>query len=102
MNKKGTPISLASKLITLLISISLALLGILAIVNNYAPGRWTRFGYAVPLFGDRANLFGVVLLLLSGIPLLLLLKSAHQAILLGTLLGLALLITIFLGVYGLS
>lgn len=40
-------------------------LGALAIVDQYAPGRWTRFGYAGPLFGGAAMLFGAALLVMG-------------------------------------
>ena len=77
----------------------IASLGLLALYSGYAPERYTRFGYTYPLYGRDAYLFGVILIILSLTPLLLLAKSKQQATYLGIVLGMSLLIIIFGGIY---
>ena len=54
-------------------------LGALSFLSSYAPGRWTRFGYAGPLFGDAAQGFGLAVFVIGLLPLAFFAKSARQA-----------------------
>ena len=99
MTEAKRKISPAARIAALLITVVLSGLGILAINTGYVSGRWTRFGYAQPLFGTDAKLFGCVLVLLGLLPLLFFAKSARQAALLGTVLFVLLMAFIFGGIY---
>ena len=89
-----------AKVCLVLISLTLAALGVLALLTQVVPERSTRFGMAPALFGTDAQGMGVVSLLLSGVPLLALLRNRRQAVVAGTVLGLALLTFIFTWIYG--
>ncbi|TXL68923.1 hypothetical protein [Zeimonas arvi] len=54
-------------------------LGALSFFSSYAPGRWTRFGYAGPLFGDAARDFGLAVFVIGLLPLAFFARSARQA-----------------------
>ncbi|MCZ2406817.1 MAG: hypothetical protein LC097_08790 [Burkholderiales bacterium] len=84
----------------MLISLTLAALGLLALLTQAAPERSTRWGMAPALFGADAQALGVVCLLLAGVPLLPLLRSQRQAAVAGSVLGLALLAFTFTWIYG--
>lgn len=88
-----------ARLLALATAVVIGGLGVLALVDGYAPARQARFFEAGPLFGDDARLFGVTLILLACVPILTWAKSGRQATVLGTVLGLALLGWIFGSVY---
>ena len=89
-----------AKVCFVLISLTFAALGVLALLTEVVPERSTRFGMAPALFGTDAQGMGVVSLLLAGVPLLALLRNRRQAVVAGTVLGLALLTFIFTWIYG--
>ena len=92
-----------AKVCFVLISLTLAALGVLALLTEVVPERSTRFGMAPALFGTDAQGMGVVSLLLAGVPLLALLRNQRQAALAalaGTVLVLALLTFIFTWIFG--
>ena len=89
-----------AKVCIVLISLTFAALGVLALLTDVVPERSTRFGMAPALFGTDAQGMGVVSLVLAGVPLLALLRNRGQAVVTGTVLGLALLTFIFTWIYG--
>ena len=89
-----------AKVCFVLISLTFAALGVLALLTEVVPERSTRFGMAPALFGTDAQGMGVVSLLLAGVPLLALLRNRRQAVVAGTVLGLALLTFIFTWIFG--
>ena len=89
-----------AKVCFVLISLTFAALGVLALVTEVVPERSTRFGMAPALFGTDAQGMGVVSLLLAGVPLLALLRNNRQAAVAGTVLVLALLTFIFTWIFG--
>ena len=99
MDKSLRKQSLLVKVCSIFVFLVISSLGVLALYSGYAPERYTRFGYAHPLYGSDAFLFGVILITLSLTPLLLLAKSKQQATYLGIVLGMSLLIIIFGGIY---
>ena len=86
----GTKVSPAARWLALLISGVVIALGLLAVVDEFAPGRFTRFGETQPLFGQKAIEFGFVMMLLGCLPLLVFCRSSRQVLVLGTLLGVTL------------
>ena len=99
MDKSPRKQSLLVKVCSIFVFLVIASLGLLALYSGYAPERYTRFGYTHPLYGRDAYLFGVILIILSLMPLLLLAKSKQQATYFGIVLGMSLLIIIFGGIY---
>ena len=89
-----------AKVCFVLISLTFAALGVLALLTEVVPERSTRFGMAPALFGTDAQGMGVVSLLLAGVPLLALLRNKRQAAVAGTVLVLALLTFIFTWIFG--
>lgn len=99
MKPREQKLSPLARALFLLISIVVMVLGICAIVDGYAPGRFTRFGYAPPLYGTDAKKFGFVLLLMGLLPLLPFCRNARQATFYGSVLGVVLVTTIFIAAY---
>lgn len=99
MTRTPAAVSPLAKSALVLISLVTATVGLLAICTGYVPERATRFGLAHPLFGPDATAFGLICLLLAGIPLLAFARSTRQASILGALLGMSLIAMIFLSVY---
>lgn len=95
MNKQ----SKTAKILMLAISIVLITLGLTAILGEHAPDRWTRYGHTAALFGNAAKLYGAILLMMSLLPLLIFCKTAKQAAVIGSILFLLLMTTIFGGIY---
>ena len=89
-----------AKVCFVLISLTFAALGVLALFTEVVPERSTRFGMTPALFGTDAQGMGVVSLLLAGVPLLALLRNRRQAAVAGTILVLALLTFIFTWIFG--
>jgi accessory gene regulator protein AgrB len=87
------------KLLMLAISATSMAIGLAAIFTEYAPASWTRYGLVGPLFGKDAKMFGAILIFVSLIPLLVFCKTAKQATIIGSLLFLLLIATIFGGIY---
>lgn len=81
--------------LALVIALPVIALGAFINVQAYAPAMFTRFGYTGPLVGDPARGYGLVVVLLGCLPLLLLCRTARQAVRWGSLLGVVLLIAIF-------
>ena len=63
----------------LLISLVISGFGILHMATGYAPGRFTRLGYAQPLYDASAQQFGLSIVLLGLLPLCLLARTGKQA-----------------------
>ena len=96
-NKSG--ISNAARWLALLISLFIIFLGAYMVIEEYAPGRYTRFGYAEALSGVKAKEFGSIIILLGCLPLLIFCKSSQQATILGSILGIILIAAIFITAY---
>lgn len=73
-------------------------LGVLALMTQHAPERATRFGSARELHGAEAGSFGVSIFLAGLLPLMLLMRSRTAAARFGSLVGIALLVSLFLAV----
>ena len=95
----GTKVSPAARWLALLISGVVMALGMLAMWDEYAPGRSTRFGATEPVFGQKAIELGFVMMLLGCLPLLVFCRSSRQVLVLGTLLGVTLIGAIFYFAY---
>lgn len=95
MSQPEKAINAKTRWLALIVALPVIAYGALLTAQAYAPGRFTRFGYARPLFGDDARTYGLIVVLLGCLPLLLLCRTPRQAALLGTLLGIAVLSTIF-------
>ena len=74
-------------------------LGLTALLTEFVPESWTRFGLTAALRGEDAKLYGAILILLSCLPLLMFCKSAKQAATLGSILFIMLMVAIFGGIY---
>lgn len=99
MSQQYEKSSVTARWIALSISFFVIALGAFIIIQGYAPGIYTRFGYAEALFGLKAKALGLIIILLGLLPLLLFCKSSRQAATLGTILGLSLLFIIFYTAY---
>jgi len=91
-------ISPAIKAIFCLISLVVVSVGVMAIVTSYGPPRSTRWGVPSAVVGSEARHCGSSVALLGLLPLLSLSRSPRHAAILGTMLAVALLANIFLGV----
>lgn len=67
-------ISPMARWLALLISVVVMFLGACVVIDGYAPGRFTRFGFAEALSGVKAKEFGAIMVLLGCLPLLLFLQ----------------------------
>jgi hypothetical protein len=74
-------------------------LGLTAILTEFVPERWTRFGLTGPFFGKDAKVIGTITLLIGLLPLLMFCKNAKQASIIGSLLFVLLMAAIFGGIY---
>lgn len=92
-------ISPVARWLALLISVVVMFLGACVVIDGYAPGRFTRFGFAEALSGVKAKEFGAIMVLLGCLPLLLFCRSSRQATILGTALGVVLISAIFATAY---
>jgi hypothetical protein len=90
-----------AKVIAALTAITFMSLGILYIATKYVPAGWTKHGYVQAIYGENAEIFGAIMILIGLLPLLLFAKNARQASILGTMLGITLVTAIFLWVYAL-
>lgn len=95
MSQPEKAINAKTRLLAFVVALPVIAYGIFLTVQAYAPGLYTRFGYARPLVGDDARTYGLIVMLLGCFPLLLLCRTPRQAALLGSLLGIAALSTIF-------
>ncbi|MFD0739771.1 hypothetical protein ACFQZQ_10810 [Lysobacter koreensis] len=95
MSQPEKAIKAKTRWLALIIALLVIAYGAYIIVQAHAPERFTRFGYAGPLFGNDARAYGLVVVLLGCLPLLLLCRTPRQAALFGALLGILLLIAIF-------
>ncbi len=89
----------AARCVALAISMVVIALGAYFIYHDYAPGRFTRFGYTGELSGSQAEQYGSIVLLLGCIPLLVFCKTSRQATAFGSILGILLLALIFFSAY---
>ena len=99
MTKPPAKMSLTARCIALLIAIVIIFLGSCVLLDDYSPGRFTRFGYAAALKGAEARQFGFIMIMLGCLPLLMFCKTSRQAAMLGTALGVMLIATIFWAAY---
>lgn len=99
MTQQKSGISLTARWLALLISLFIIFLGAYIVIDEYAPGRFARFGFAESLSGVRAKEFGSIIILLGCLPLLLFCKNSRQATFFGTVLGLILVAAIFITAY---
>lgn len=60
-------ISPMARWLALLISVVVMFLGACVVIDGYAPGRFTRFGFAEALSGVKAKEFGAIMVLLARI-----------------------------------
>lgn len=95
MSLPAKTISPAARKLAWVISVSVIAYGGFLVTQAYAPGLFTRFGYAPPLFGSEARAYGLVVVLLGCFPLLLLCRTHRQVAVWGSLLGILLVIAIF-------
>ncbi|MCY0964052.1 hypothetical protein [Parathalassolituus penaei] len=97
--RSTAPITLSARLVCLLITVVTMALGIWTIIDEYAPGRATRFGQTEAITGPDTAGFGMILMLLGCMPLLVFCRNAQQVAWLGSALGVALLAVIFTTIY---
>jgi hypothetical protein len=97
--KSPPHISPVAKIMAALIAITFMGLGIAYIATGYVPAGWTKHGYVQAIYGDNAKIFGALIILIGLLPLLLFAKNARQATVLGTILGITLVSTIFIWIY---
>jgi hypothetical protein len=90
--------SLAVRLLAVLMTCVVSGLGLLAIYTRHAPERWTRLGYAAPLEGDEATVFGLSLFFLGLLPLMLFARTPKAAMVFGTIVGTLTVLTVFVGI----
>lgn len=91
--------SKTTKILILSLSAVCVVLGMTALITEYVPERWTRFGLTNALYNKHAMLYGVTLLIISLLPLLIFCKTYKQGVILGSILFLLLMTTIFGGIY---
>lgn len=88
-----------TKLIFAFISLVVGSIGVIAIYTGYAPEGATRFGLVGPLWGMDAHAFGFICLFLAALPLLVFARNKQQALIIGSSLGVLLVIMIFAVIY---
>lgn len=99
MSDSTPAITTSARLVCLLITVITMALGIWTILDEYAPGRATRFGQTEAVTGPDAVGFGIILMLLGCMPLLIFCRNSRQVAWLGSALGVALLAVIFTTIY---
>ena len=97
--KSTNLISPVAKVIAALTAITFIGLGVAYITTEYVPAGWTKHGYVQAINGNNAVMFGVIMILIGFLPLLLFAKNAHHVAILGTALGMTILVAIFILVY---
>ncbi|MBK7353900.1 MAG: hypothetical protein IPJ05_10515 [Nitrosomonas sp.] len=95
MAKNPSSLSLLARLCLIATSVTLAVIGLTAVVTRYAPERSTRFGLTEPLLGSDAISFGIVCILMALIPLLPFFRNKQKATMAGILIGICLIASIF-------
>lgn len=73
-------------------------LGLIAIYTQHVPARWTRFGHAGPLDGSSAIGFGYSIFFFGLMPLMLAVRTAKAALIIGSIAGTLGLLSIFAGI----
>jgi hypothetical protein len=73
-------ISPTARWLALFISLFIIFLGGCIVIDEYAPARYTRFGFAEALSGVKAKEFGSIIILLGCLPLLLFWRSSGDRI----------------------
>ena len=94
---KTPKIDRVTKFLAVLISLTVAAVGMTAIITQEVTERSTRFGIAAPLFSKNAVLYGVTIVLLGLMPLALLTKTARAALIWSVCCGIAALTSLFAG-----
>ena len=95
MQQTTRSISLTARVVAVCISAVVCGIGLVTFFTHSAPSRSTRFGTTAPLEGQDANLFGICMFLIGLFPLMLLMRSPRKAAWFGSLIGVALLVSIF-------
>lgn len=99
MNQNGTPISIVGRILAAIISLVIMMIGIFIFMDEYAPGRSTRFGFRPPLYGTEAKKFGMIYVSLGLLPLMVFCKSPRQAATIGSVLGTLIIAIILYTIY---
>lgn len=86
------------RLIAITITCAVSGLGLLALYTRHAPERWTRFGYAAPLDGNSATVFGLSIFFCGLLPLMLTARSAKTAMVFGAVVGTLGVLSVFIGI----
>lgn len=97
MATSSQPISIAVKLIAVLITLVVSGMGVLVVATHYAPERSTRYGLMPSLHGAQADSFGVTIFLAGLLPLGLLLGTARRAGWFGCIVGILMLASLLIG-----
>lgn len=97
--KRRSGIKRISSILLLLISITVMGLGVLAFITSRAPAMHTKFGFMPGFYGPQAKEYGLVLMLMGCIPLIPFCKTSKQAVVVGTVIGLTLIVGIFAMAY---
>lgn len=69
----------------------------MAVINQYDPGRWKRFGYAGPFYDPTAQVLGVATILHGLFPLGFFARSGKQAGHFCSVVGVLLMLTVTIG-----
>lgn len=99
MTQQKSEISPTARGLSLLISVVIVSLGAWVVIDGYAPGRFTRFGFAEAIYGVKAIAFGSIMILLGCLPLLLFCRSSRQATIFGSVLGVIIIAATFITAY---
>ena len=90
-------IGLPGKILAICVTVVVSGLGLVSMLSQHAPARSTRFGVTEPLDGSPAVAFGLSVFLIGLLPLMMLMKSGRAAAWFGSAVGVALVISIFVG-----
>lgn len=86
------------RLLAMLMTLVVSGIGLLAVFTQYAPERWTRFGYTAPLEGHVATVFGLSVFFFGLLPLMLTARSPRTAAVFGSVVGTLGMLCTFIGV----
>lgn len=99
MTTTNNKISRSAKILFGLISFVFVSVGALAFFTEYSPQKSTRFGLVGPFYGPEAMDIGILTMMIGLMPLIVFARTAKQAAILGTILGVGFIAVLFYLIY---